>query len=286
MLLVLHELCDAVRGGIASLTHKCRPPATAATRQDPKHGTAPPLLGLVCRRRCPRILAASPPRGDAVLLPLIRDRHQMYVCGTEERASTSTPVLRVSMHRSARGTLSSLAPMQPTGEDMRCFVATASAPVLHHPVLSLTSVAGHEVRADATRKVMEMREGVDIEETAMDGDAGVSEYRFPNLGQSRPGTRHTLGGRKVGTGRDTRANLLQGYLLAIAMPSPRSESGSGSRSLASRTRTAAAGRRCGPSLTRPSRLPTVARFGRLRRCLAQSRGSPTQTSTSSKRRSS
>ena len=99
---------------------------------------------------------------------------------------------------------------------MRCFVATASAPVLHHPVLSLTSVAGHEVRADATRKVMEMGEGVDIEETAMDGDAGVSEYRFPNLGQSRPGTRHTLGGRTVGTGRNTRANLLQGYLLAIA----------------------------------------------------------------------
>ncbi|OSX80735.1 hypothetical protein BU14_0033s0079 [Porphyra umbilicalis] len=72
---------------------------------------------------------------------------------------------------------------------------------------------------------MEMGEGVDIEETAMDGDAGVSEYRFPNLGQSRPGTRHTLGGRKVGTGRGTRANLLQGYLLAIAMPSPRSETG-------------------------------------------------------------
>jgi len=141
----------------------------------------------------------------------------MYVCGTEERASTSTPVLRVSMHRSARGTLSSLAPMQPTGEDMRCFVATASTPVFHHPVLSLTSVAGHEVRADATRKVMEMGEGNDMEETAMDGDAGVSENRFPNLSQSRPGTRHTLGGRTVGTGRNTRANLLQGYLLAFAM---------------------------------------------------------------------
>jgi len=51
----------------------------------------------------------------------------------------------------------------------------------------------------------------------MDGDAGVSEYRFPNLSQSRPGTRHTLGGRTVGTGRNTRANLLQGYLLAFAM---------------------------------------------------------------------
>jgi len=99
---------------------------------------------------------------------------------------------------------------------MRCFAATASAPVLHHPVLSLRSVPGHELRADATRKVLKIGEGNDMEETVTDGDAGVSEHRFPNLSQSRQGTRHTLGSRTVGTGRNTRANLLQGDLLALA----------------------------------------------------------------------
>jgi len=64
---------------------------------------------------------------------------------------------------------------------------------------------------------MEMGEGNGDDEQRTDGDAGESEYRFPNLGQARPGTRHALGGRTVGTGRNTRANLLQGYLLAIAM---------------------------------------------------------------------
>jgi len=96
-------------------------------------------------------------------------------------------------------------------------VATSSERVEHHAVLSLTSLAGHEVRAVNTREVMEMGEGNNDDEAATDGDAGVSEYRFPDLAQPRPGPRHAFGGRTSGTGRNMRANLLQGYLMAIAV---------------------------------------------------------------------
>jgi len=88
---------------------------------------------------------------------------------------------------------------------------------MHHAVLSIVSVAGHEVRADTTRMVMEMGEGSDGNgDASPDGDAGERGYRFPDLSQVRPGTRHAGGGRTVGSGRNTRANLLQGYLRAIA----------------------------------------------------------------------
>lgn len=77
-------------------------------------------------------------------------------------------------------------------------------------------MAGHEVRADATREVQEICEGNGDDEEYIDSDGGKSAYRVPELRQSRPGTRHAVGGRTLGTGRNPSANLLQGYLLAIA----------------------------------------------------------------------
>jgi len=217
MVLLLRMLGDAVGGCLSAKTDASSPPAGSAARHQDSRGDNHSLFSHPRRRALPQLLASSPSRPNAGPPP-IRERHQIFLCSAGERATPVAPVLDVQMGRSAdaavRGTLLD----RPTGDGWRCFAATRSEPVAHHAVLSLKSVAGHEVRADATRMVMEMGRGDGGSEHAADGDGptNVGEYRFPNLAQERPVSRHSRCGRPVGTGRNTRANLLQGYMRAIA----------------------------------------------------------------------
>jgi len=185
-----------------------------ASRQEP-NVVKMPSAPLALRSPRPRLLASSPPRPSSGSSS-IRNQHQMYMCCAVERAPTAAPVLRVPMGVSADAARCAARPDESSGEGWKCMLATTSAPVVHHPVLSLVSMAGHEVRANATLAVMEMGDGEDGADGAPNDGTDLSPYRFPSLSQVRPGTRHTLGGRAAGTGRNTRANLLQGYMRAIA----------------------------------------------------------------------
>ena len=215
MVLFLRALGDLVRNGVASEAKALPPPPLPGISRQELNSVNEPTARRPLRCRCRWMLASSPPRRGSKS-PRIRNQHQMYTCSLEERSTQAASVLRVPLTVSADAALHGVGHTHRTEEDWRCFVATSSDPVMHHAVLSLTSVDGHEVRADATREVMEMGEGNGSDEVTVDGDADGSGYRFPDLSQPRPGTRHAFGGRTVGTGRNTRANLLQGYLLAIA----------------------------------------------------------------------
>lgn len=158
----------------------------------------------------PRRYAASPSTGD---------QHRVYLCRQRERSLTPPPFLRVAMSPSADGALpGARARDDLTAEGWRQFFVSETTPDKQYPVLSLTSIAGHEVRSDATRQVMELcNDDADADaEMDVDGEGDGGGYRSAHIGQERPGTRHAFGGRSVGTGRNTRANLLQGYFRAIA----------------------------------------------------------------------
>lgn len=124
-------------------------------------------------------------------VPGIRGRHQMFICRTAPEPPEPSPTYRVSLLGPSQFTSRSAVGQRLDGPPCS-YVATSNA-IPEHAAL-------------AVRRPMDDR----------GQDGGLDAYRYPDLSQSRPGTRHPLGGRTRGTGRNTRDTLVEGYTMAIA----------------------------------------------------------------------